>query len=213
MRKLLLGCAIFAAGLVMSTAAVHAQDPASTYVLINKSHPLQPPDYTPASLVIPQVLLANGQYERMRLTPEAAENITSLFKAARHDGITLVLSSGYRSYDEQAGLYADASAKDKQMADQSIARPGYSEHQSGLAADVITDDYFCATEGCFAMTKAAAWLHDNSYKYGFTVRYPLHKEASTGYEYEPWHLRYLGVPLADQLYRNDATLEESLCLP
>jgi zinc D-Ala-D-Ala carboxypeptidase len=122
--------------------------------------------------------------------------------------MTLVLSSGYRSYSDQAALYASGS-----VASEAVAPPGYSEHQSGLAADVIPYNYFCAAQGCFALSRAAAWLDQNSYRYGFIVRYPLYKEASTGYEYEPWHLRYVGIPLAERLHTSGQTLEEFYGLP
>lgn len=192
-----------------TTEAAHAQSMATDTVLINKSHPLQPTGYTPPSLVTPDVWLAGSAgNQEMLLAPEAAENLTTMFEAAHRDGISLLLASGYRPYEDQTVLYTLARAKDKTVADESIAPPGYSEHQTGLAADVMTTDYFCATESCFAMTKAAAWLHDNSYKYGFIVRYPLYEEQSTGYEYEPWHMRYVGRTLATCLYQNQMTLEQ-----
>ncbi len=183
-------------------------------ILIDKSHPLQPRTYVPSVLTVPSVLLAESVIDpEMQLAAPAAEALTNLFGAAGSDDINLVLSSGYRSYNDQAVLYAYSLNTDGVSANKAVARPGYSEHQSGLAADVILYDYFCATQGCFALSRAAAWLNQNAHKYGFVVRYPLYKEASTGYEYEPWHLRYLGVPLASKLHANGETLEEFYGLP
>jgi D-alanyl-D-alanine carboxypeptidase len=189
-------------------------DGLSSAVLIDKSHPLKPLNYVPPELTVPSVLWAEPlTYPETELDVPAAAALTRLFGAAESDGITLVLSSGYRSYDEQAALYSNDLKNNGAAAGEAVAPPGYSEHQSGLAADVILPSYFCAAQGCFALTQAAAWLNQNSYRYGFVVRYPLHKEASTGYEYEPWHLRYLGIPLARQLHNSGKTLEEFYGLP
>jgi D-alanyl-D-alanine carboxypeptidase len=199
---------------------VHAQsgiDPSdglSQTVLIDKSHPLRPLTYRPPELVVPLVLLAEFPTNpEMQVAPVTAGALNNLFKAAQANDISLVLSSGYRSYDDQAALYAGSLKNDGLAAAESVARPGYSEHQSGLAADVIPYNYFCAAQGCFALSRAAAWLGSNSYRYGLIVRYPLHKEASTGYEYEPWHLRYVGIPLAERLHVTGQTLEEYYGLP
>ena len=193
-----------------ATPLAGAQPAINPTLLIDKSHPLEPHDYTPPELVVPRVFLAEtpDNNPEMRLAAPAAAALTNLLTAAESDGITLALSSGYRSYSDQAALYASGS-----VASEAVARPGYSEHQSGLAADVIPYNYFCAAQGCFALSRAAAWLGLNSYRYGLIVRYPLYKEASTGYEYEPWHLRYVGIPLAERLHVTGQTLEEFYGLP
>jgi D-alanyl-D-alanine carboxypeptidase len=207
---------VLAAGMPLVSAQPKAinVDSSSLTVLVDKSHPLRPLSYTPPELTVPPVLLAElpGDPE-MLVAPPTAGALTNLFAAAESDGISLALSSGYRSYDDQATLYADRLNADGIMADEAVAPPGYSEHQSGLAADVILTNYFCAAQGCFALSRAAAWLSQNSYRYGLVVRYPLYKETSTGYEYEPWHLRYVGIPLAERLHAGGQTLEEFYGLP
>ena len=211
-KSLLFGIAgVLAVLITCPTAQVHGLD---NSVLINKSHPLRPRNYTPPFLTVPSISLARQSDDpEMQLASPAAESLTHLFKAAHVDGINLVLASGYRPYEDQAALYNTDVGKDEALAKESVAQPGYSEHQSGLAADVITYDYFCAAQGCFALSKAAAWLDKNAYEYGFVVRYPDYKEASTSYEYEPWHLRYIGSTLALRLHETGQTLEEYYGLP
>ena len=93
------------------------------------------------------------------------------------------------------------------LASQAVTVPGSSEHQIGLAIDIICDGYSSLDEG-FADTKAGKWLADNSYKYGFILRYPLGKEDITSIEFEPWHFRYVGVDAATVMYENGICLEE-----
>ncbi|WP_460374123.1 M15 family metallopeptidase, partial [Staphylococcus aureus] len=120
--------------------------------------------------------------EEMQVAPVTAVALTQLFQAAQANGISLAMSSGYRSHDDQTALFDAKLSADGPTANEAVAPPGSSEHQSGLAADVILTNYFCAAQGCFTLSKAAAWLSQNSYRYGIIVRYPLHKQASTGYE-------------------------------
>jgi zinc D-Ala-D-Ala carboxypeptidase len=198
-----------------ATPLAGAQPVINPTVLIDKSHPLRPLGYSPPELAVPQVFLTEppGNDPEMQLVSPVAGALANLFAAAESGGISLVLSSGYRSYSDQAAIYASSLKDDGSAVVEAVARPGYSEHQSGLAADVILYNYFCAAQGCFALSRAAAWLSQNAYIYGFIVRYPLYKQASTGYEYEPWHLRYLGIPLAGQLHASGQTLEEFYGLP
>ena len=120
-------------------------------------------------------------------------------------GLNLWIASGYRSYATQKRLYNNYVSSDgKEAADTYSARPGYSEHQTGLAFDLNS------VEESFANTDEGKWVKDNCYRYGLIIRYPKGKESITGYIYEPWHLRYVGVKLATKLY-NDGdwiTLEE-----
>jgi D-alanyl-D-alanine carboxypeptidase len=209
-RRLLFAAAALAAIVLPGSAA--AYPPLSTAIyptlLLNRSHPLKPLTYAP-QLASPAVPLAdNSEDLETFLAVPAAPALTALFKGARSDGINLLLSSGYRSYYDQLQLYQASLLTDSVGVTEVVAQPGYSEHQTGLAADVIQSDYFCAAEGCFALTRAAAWLHDNAYRYGFIVRYPPYGHNSTGYEYEPWHLRYVGVSLAATLTAKQETLEE-----
>lgn len=124
---------------------------------------------------------------------------------AYSDGIILWIASGFRSYEKQEELYSHyVKEYGRKKADTFSARPGHSEHQTGLALDLnIVDSSF---EG----TKEAIWLCKNSYKYGFIIRYPKEKEKITGYKYEPWHIRYLGVDLAKIINDRNITLEEYL---
>jgi zinc D-Ala-D-Ala carboxypeptidase len=211
MRKYLLRVLIvlsMASLLGMCSLQVEA-DGLNPATLINATHSLQPQNYVPPNLVVPSVPLTNPPSDpEMQLAAPAAQALTKLFAAAQAENITLALSSGYRSYNDQALLYTDSLASEGTMATEAVAPPGASEHQTGLAADVILSNYFCAAQGCFALTRAAAWLQQHAVQYGFIVRYPLYGQASTGYEYEPWHLRYLGTPLADRVYDSQKTLEE-----
>lgn len=171
----------------------------SITVVVNKKHKL-PSTYVPT-------LSSNG-----RLRPEANTALNSLISAASSQGVSLKYISGYRSYAKQEQLYNGYVASDGQAAaDTYSARPGYSEHQTGLAADVGTSS--CDLETCFADTTAGKWVAANAYKYGFVVRYPKGKEAITGYQYEPWHLRYLGVSEATAVYNSGKTLEEYYSIP
>jgi D-alanyl-D-alanine carboxypeptidase len=185
-------------------------DPASIWVVANKQHPLQPKDYVPADLVIPNVPLRVPGNESMQLRQVTATAMETMFAAAQKDGIDLMLSSGYRSYTYQVNLYNGYVATQGQAtADTQSARPGYSEHQTGLAADVEPTSKHCEVEECFGDTPEGKWVAANAYKYGFIVRYPSGKEPVTGYEPEPWHVRYVGVSLATEMHqRGIVTLEE-----
>ncbi|MDD6312632.1 MAG: D-alanyl-D-alanine carboxypeptidase family protein [Firmicutes bacterium] len=136
----------------------------------------------------------------------AANSAFAIMKsAALEDDINLFIVSGYRSYATQEGLYEKYVKRDGQKeAERYSARPGYSEHQTGLAFDVNN------ASSSFAGTPEAKWLADNCYKYGFIIRYPEGKESVTGYKYEPWHIRYVGVDLATTLNNSNLTLEEYL---
>lgn len=162
-----------------------------TYVngilIVNKTYSL-PKDYDPGSLKKETV----NAYNKMK-------------EAAKKDNINLFIASGYRSYETQDELYNYYVKIDgKKKADTYSARPGFSEHQTGYAMDLnIVDSSF---EG----TPEAIWIANNSYKYGFIIRYPKGKESITGYKYEPWHVRYLGKELAKKVYDSNLTLEEYL---
>ena len=139
------------------------------------------------------------------LTENFTTNFNKMKKAASADGISLKVVSGFRSYSTQKSIYNNWVKKDgKAKADTYSARAGYSEHQSGLAADLNH------VGSSFDNTKEAKWLEENCYKYGFILRYPKGKQGVTGYIYESWHFRYVGIPLATKLYNNGdwLTLEE-----
>ncbi|MCA9331298.1 M15 family metallopeptidase [Candidatus Saccharibacteria bacterium] len=181
-------------------ASFSTTDPSSIWVIVNKQHPLSPTSYTPTDLVG----IGSGQLARNA----AASALASLFAAAKSNGTPIYVLSGYRSYATQSGLYNNYVQTDGQTAaDTYSARPGYSEHQTGLAADVGTGT--CDLDICFGNTDAGKWVAANAYKYGLIVRYPADKTTTTGYQYEPWHLRYVGVELATDMHdKGISTLEE-----
>ncbi len=135
--------------------------------------------------------------------PEALAAFQEMCSAAVNDGIYLFSVSGYRSYDLQNYLYNEfKDQRGTEGADMVSARPGHSEHQSGLAFDVNTTSF------AFIGTPEAQWLAENSCRYGFIIRYPEGKENITGYSYEPWHIRYVGKEFAETIYKSGLTLEE-----
>lgn len=184
-------------------------DPSSITVLVNK-HRRLPPGWAPPDLVEPDVAFTfSGEDPKRRLREPAARALESLFAAAARAGTPLAAVSGYRSEQTQADLYGLAvSQRGEAAADAHHARPGHSEHQTGLAMDVTSADGTCAVEDCFGATPAAAWLASHAAEHGFIVRYPAGKEAITGYGYEPWHLRFVGVEVAQQLAAAGLVLEE-----
>jgi zinc D-Ala-D-Ala carboxypeptidase len=180
-------------------------DPASLAVVVNKQRPLDPADWAPAAL---------EDVEGHLLRPEAAAAARALLAAARADGVPIRIVSGYRSFAEQSGTYSGwVAQKGREAADTASARPGHSEHQTGLAVDV-GDGSGCDLRVCFDGTAAAAWVAEHGPEHGFVVRYPWGEHGTTGYWYEPWHLRYLGPERAQELVRSGATtLEEFSGLP
>ena len=156
-------------------------------LIANKKYPL-PKDYAPG-----------------RLTDEVQAALAEMQQAAAADGLNLYVVSGYRSYEYQGQLYQNYVKRDGQAAaDRYSARPGYSEHQTGLAFDLNS------TSNSFAGTPEAKWLAAHAQEYGFIIRYPKGKENVTGYQYEPWHLRYLGKEIAQAVYDSGLCLEEYL---
>jgi LAS superfamily LD-carboxypeptidase LdcB len=144
-------------------------------------------------------------YNPGEINSTAKYQFDRLIKDSKTQGLNIYLNSGFRSYATQESLYQAYGAKHGQKeADKFSARPGHSEHQTGLAIDVNTasDD--------FAGTPEAIWLADHAHEYGFIIRYPQGKENITGYQYEPWHLRYLGIETATSVYNSGLTLEEYL---
>lgn len=158
-------------------------------LIVNKSYGL-PKDYNPGGLL-----------------NVFSTNFNKMKSAASKEGISLSIISGFRSYTKQTNTYNRYVSQDgKEKADTYSARPGYSEHQTGLAADINS------LSQSWGDTKEGKWLSNNCYKYGFIIRYIKGKESITGYMYEPWHIRYVGVELATKLYNNGSwiALEEYL---
>ena len=184
-------------------------DPASQWVIVNKHRPLAPADYAPADLVRPAVAIsASGEAALLNSTTAAAAE--AMFAAAARDGVAVVLASGYRSYGTQVTTYNGyVAARGQADADTASARPGHSEHQTGWAFDIGDGGGACSFQPCFADQPAAVWAKANAYRFGFVVRYPWMLHPVTGYYYEPWHLRYVGVEAAtDMADRGIGTLEE-----
>jgi len=190
-------------------------DPSSAWLVVNKTRPLQPKDFAP-SLAVPNVpLRLASDNEEMHLRPDAARALETLVSGAKQQGIRLMLASGYRSYNFQVSLYNGYVMDQGQAeADQQSARPGYSEHQTGMAADLEPTSRNCEVVSCFATTPEGKWLAANAYRYGFILRYPEGKQAVTGYEYEPWHIRFVGTTLSQEMHRDHVlTMEEFFGLP
>ncbi len=149
-----------------------------------------------------------------QLTREAADALNAMYKAAKADGAPFLVSSGYRSYGLQKDVFAEyMAASGRKAAETFSARPGFSEHQTGLAVDVY-DHTGCKDNACFAKTESGKWIAAHAVEYGFIERYPDGETATTGYIWEPWHWRYVGVELAQYMRgQGIVTLEQALGLP
>ncbi len=162
-------------------------------IIVNKTYSL-PSTYTPKK---PYKSIAGRGYCTDCMEDFVVEAFLKMKDDASREGLKLWVGSGFRSYDTQKMLYNNYVNKDgKEAADTYSARAGYSEHQSGLCFDLNSDS------DAFTNTKEGKWVNDNAYKYGFVIRFPKNKEEYTGYEYESWHLRYVGEELAKKLYNN-----------
>lgn len=180
------------------------ENPHSLCALVNKNYQL-PWDFIPAPLAILHIKYAN---DSKYLILEARNAFEQLSEDASTLGYYIVAVSAYRSYDYQLGLYTDyVATKGQEYADHCCARPGHSEHQTGLALDVMGSnlDY-----NQFEEAVEFPWMKQNAHKYGFILRYPKGKEHITGFKYEPWHYRYVGKKVAKEIYQENITLEEYL---
>lgn len=185
----------------------------SLWWVVNKARPLNPKTYVPPNLVYPNVPLRAPGDASMHIRSDVAVAAKQLFDAAKAAGYAPLLSSGYRSYNTQNSVYNGYVASDGQAAaDTYSARPGHSEHQTGLAFDICNSGN-CQLEESFADTGLGKWVAQNAHRYGFTIRYHKGKQHITGFTYEPWHLRYVGTDLASELYKTGLTLEEYFELP
>ena len=184
-------------------------NPESITVLINRKYVL-PANYVPCDLVIPSIPFDfHGYHEKKLMRYEPAKALEKLFQKACEETIFLNGISGYRSYERQLAIY-NKNIKEKgfEHTNQYCAKAGSSEHQSGLAIDVSTASIHNQLETSFAYTKEGKWLVNHCWKFGFILRYPKEKTHITGYAYEPWHIRYVGVKLASYLTKHHLTLEE-----
>jgi len=183
--------------------------PTELTVVVNKERAL-PADYIPPDLVEPNVPFPfDEKAEKRLLRAEAAGALEKLFTGAKAEGIELYAVSGYRSYRTQKSLFDTYVQKDgAEHAAKYSAVPGKSEHQTGLAMDVSGADAKTRLEESFAATPEGQWLAANCAKFGFIIRYVQGKEDVTGYAYEPWHLRYLGKEIAEEIMSRGITLED-----
>ncbi|MFM1984427.1 MAG: hypothetical protein RL723_862 [Actinomycetota bacterium] len=177
----------------------------SLTVVVNKTRPLIPITYKPKLTTVGGIYLA----------PSTAIAYKQLKAAVLEQKLgTLCINSGYRSFSSQKAIHAArVSQLGKTAGEKLAARPGFSEHQTGLAIDISTTALSCRI-GSFGSSKASKWMVANAWQYGFIVRYPSNsKTAVTGYVWEPWHLRYVGLELAaDMQAKNIKTLEEYFAL-
>ena len=190
--------------------AENYEDPTNIWTLVNKQRAL-PDGYIPPELVVATVSTrANSTTDEKRIRKTIDGPVMELFSAAQKDGHSLMIGSAYRSATTQDQLFnryvADAGYE---QANKYSAHPGHSEHQTGLAIDISTTSQQCYLSECFIGTADGKWLADNAYIFGFHLRYPKGKEAITGYNFEPWHYRYVGKDLATALHQSGLTLDEA----
>lgn len=184
------------------------QDPTDTLILVNKNNKAPA---VPVTLVKPDVQpTREAVSENIYMRPEAAAALENLFEGAAQDGITLYATSGYRSYSTQKAIFERKLERmDEKQANASVAKPGYSEHQTGLAMDIEGE----TTKGtglteAFGESPEGIWTAEHCAEYGFIIRYPKEKTNITGYIYEPWHLRYVGKEAAAEITELGVTFEE-----
>ncbi len=186
--------------LTPSPSQLSIDDPNSIWIVVNKKRPL-PSTFAPSDLKYIN--------ERKQIRAEAATAFQKMMKAAEQDGLSFKIISAYRSYSNQVDVYNGWVKRDGQIkADTYSARPGHSEHQTGLAVDIGNANGMCDLDICFADTPLGKWLLAYAYKYGFIIRFPSNKINITGYQYEPWHIRYVGTYLAEKLQDAHQTMEE-----
>jgi D-alanyl-D-alanine carboxypeptidase len=186
-------------------------DPASLWVVVDKRRPLQPRSWIPPDLVTPDVPHTNPPLLRRA----AAAALVRMVAAAKADGVGVTSLSAYRPYTSQQRIFErNLATLGEATTLRLTAKPGYSEHQTGLADDLGDASGRCGIATCFATTPAGRWLEANAWRYGWVLRYPKGDEAVTGIQWEPWHFRYVGKALAAELHRTGVpTLEQLFGLP
>ncbi len=187
------------------------QDVNSIFVLANKANYF-PPDFEPINLITPQTNHAGGP-DRRSMRRVAANALDTLTTEAKESGYDIQTVSAYRTIAYQEVLFNNYAASDgEEAANRYSSKPGHSEHHTGLCVDVSSPSVSFGLDQSYGTTPEGMWLEENAHRYGFVIRYPKGKEDLTGYTYEPWHIRYLGVPLATYLKENDLCYEEFLAL-
>ena len=201
-----------ASGIPENYATTISDEEALSYLTLVNRHFRLTSDFTPPDL---SVVSAFNVYEDINLwismRATAARAMEAMLESAYEAGHTLILISGYRSYENQTGIHNNAIASfGEEQARRSSARPGHSEHQLGLAMDLSTLELGAHLSADFALTPEGIWIREHAHLFGFIIRYPYNREADTGFMYEPWHLRYVGIEPATQIFENDWILEEFL---
>lgn len=182
----------------------------SIVTLVNKQNSLTESD-VPSDLVTVDVptVLENPEVNQLRKV--AANALKSMFDEAIKDDIHLHARSGYRSYNTQVQLFQSYTDRNgEEAANRYSAKAGQSEHQTGLVMDVTAGSVNFQLSEEFGETAEGTWLREHAHEFGFIIRYPKHKEDITGYIYEPWHIRYLGIEMATKVYESGLTYEEFL---
>ena len=186
------------------------QNPENKLTLVNKVFAL-PEDYIPGDLVRPDVEFSfgNQDIEKSYMRQEAASALENMFADAKSQDIHLFAVSGYRSYQRQDDNFHNKVNKiGEEEAAKIVAYPGNSEHQTGLAMDISSQSANFKLTEQFGETPEGKWLMENAHRFGYILRYPKGLETITGYNYEPWHYRYVGLKAAAEIYKNQLTLEE-----
>jgi len=188
-----------------------SQNPYDVLGLTNKHHAL-PSDFVPEDLVVPDVRFPfTEDLPKKQLRKVAADALEELFAAGDEAGMDLFAQSGYRSYDRQDAIFAANVDKNGEAAANNYsARPGESEHQTGLTMDITSPDVGYKLNIEFGDTKEGKWVEKHAANHGFIIRYPEDKEDITEYQYEPWHLRYVGKEAATEITEKGLSLEEYL---
>ncbi len=196
-----------------SAPCVSLADPARVWVVLNKARPNAPLDYRPAALELPAAV---PSIEGGSLRTDAAAALSAMAAASVAAGAgEIALQSGFRSYETQQSTYGNqVAAQGAEQADQTSARPGFSEHQSGLAGDIVPCAGACGTLDDVAASVQGQWIVAHAWEYGWITRYEDGSTPITGYSPEPWHLRYIGPELARAYHEGGwHTLEEFFGLP
>ena len=192
---------------------ISLSDPDRQWVVVNKKRPFEPADYRPGDIVMPDGVRA---LKESGLRRAAADALTRLVSAAEDAGAGEIgYLSAFRSYSNQQSTYEGRVAVGGvEAADRESARAGFSEHQSGLAVDIVPCNRSCGTLDDVAASSQGAWVRDHAWEYGFITRYDVGRIDVTGYEPEAWHLRYIGPELAKAYHDGGfTTLEEFFGLP
>ena len=188
------------------------QDPTDILILVNKQNRAPA---VPVTLVKPDVTPTRESVaENIYMRPEAASALEALFEGAAEAGLTLYATSGYRSYSTQKAVFdRKAAERGEQAANRSVAKPGYSEHQTGLAMDIEGETTLgTGLTEAFGESPEGIWVAEHCHEYGFIIRYPKDKTNITGYTYEPWHIRYVGVEAAMEITELGVTFEEYILM-